>query len=239
MSSFGIRIFRENGADNFSKIHKLLLSAQSKFFLKAFTGDWKVCWNLNYLIIRHVDAKQIDSDGCVDLEEDNVEAMARFMYIFDYNLSGISWDGFSPMVFNIKVYSIADKYDIPALQVLAKEKFEKAVRVCWDMADFPDAIAQVYDSTPGQELRKGIESMVCIHIDELLSKLRFRNVLEETVEFASAIVQQLNKNRASSCKKYRYPSCNKQWEAILPKGSCCYYTHCGKNRSDWASFLVK
>lgn len=53
------------------------------------------------------------------------------------------------MIFNARVYGIADKYDVPALKSQAKEKFEKVVETCWDMDDFPHAIAEVYSSTPG------------------------------------------------------------------------------------------
>ncbi|KAF2106549.1 hypothetical protein BDV96DRAFT_590806 [Lophiotrema nucula] len=56
--------------------------------------------------------------------------MLQFLYTFDYDSSGRAENSSSPMVFNVKVYSIADKYDIPALKSQAKHKFETTVGTC-------------------------------------------------------------------------------------------------------------
>jgi speckle-type POZ protein len=63
--------------------------------------------------------------------------MLNFMYLFSYDASGSDQARASPMIFNVKVYSIADKYDVVALKSQAKEKFEKAAKSCWSMEDFP------------------------------------------------------------------------------------------------------
>ncbi|PQE26690.1 BTB POZ domain protein [Rutstroemia sp. NJR-2017a BBW] len=69
--------------------------------------------------------------------------MLQFMYNFDSDASGNTKSSSSPMVFNAKVYSIADKYEILALKSQAKQKFETTVDTCWDMDDFLYAIAQL------------------------------------------------------------------------------------------------
>jgi speckle-type POZ protein len=56
--------------------------------------------------------------------------MLHFMYLFDYDASGSDQAPVSPMIFNVKVYSIADKYDVPMLKSQAREKFEKVVKTC-------------------------------------------------------------------------------------------------------------
>lgn len=204
------------------KIHKLILCTQSKYFSKAFNGDWKE-----------------SADGAVRLEGDDVsavEAMLQFMYTFDYDASGGAEHSSSPMVFNVRVYSIADKYDVPALKSQAKQKFETTVETCWDMDDFPYAVAQVYNSTPSvdRDLRKVVVDVACKHINELLLKQGFRDVLEETVGFASDIAQLL----AKSQNKYRCPKCGRQWEAELPAGGSYYCIYCGGHYSNWASYIV-
>jgi hypothetical protein len=67
-----------------------------------------------------------------ELEEDVsvFEAMLHFMYLFDYDASGRDQAPISSMIFNVKVYSIADKYDVPMLKSQAREKFEKVVKTC-------------------------------------------------------------------------------------------------------------
>lgn len=186
----------------------------------------------------------------IHLEGDDssaVEAMLQFMYSFDYDASGNADSSASPMVFNVKVYSVADKYDVPALKSQARQKFETTVETCWNMDDFPDAIVQVYNSTTSIDrgLRDVVVGIACKHIDGLLSKQGFRDVLEETLGFASDIAQFLakgqkktDKKKPAGQKKYRCPGCNQQWEAILSAGSNYYCISCGGYRSDWPSYVV-
>jgi speckle-type POZ protein len=182
--------------------------------------------------------------GAIRLEGDDLsaaEAMLRFMYTFDYDASGSAENSFSPMVFNVKVYSIADKYDVPALKSKAEQKFEAAVAVGWDMDDFPDAIAQVYNSTPSVDrgLREIVTETACKHVKELLLKPGFRDVLDETVGFASDIAQLLAESKNQKQRsKYRCPSCRHNWEAVLPSGGSYHCIYCGFQRSDWSSYAV-
>ncbi|PQE33412.1 BTB POZ domain protein [Rutstroemia sp. NJR-2017a WRK4] len=213
------------------KIHKLVLCAQSNYFSKAFQGDWKE-----------------STDGHITLKEDDVsavEAMLRFMYTFDYDASSSAKSSSSPMVFNAKVYSIADKYEVLSLKSYAKQKFETTVETCWDMDDFPHAIAEVYNSTPSvdQGLRKVVVDAACKHLDQLLSKQGFRDMLEGTEGFAPDVVQTLAKcqkqSETPSQIKYRCPNCQKQWEAVLPSAGESYYCiYCGNRRANWTSYIV-
>lgn len=121
----------------------------------------------------------------IELKEDDfrvVEAMLHFMYRFDYDGSGNDQGRVSPMLFNVQVYGIADKYGILALKSVAKEKFDKAVRTCWDMDDFAHVITEIYSSTPSTDrgLRDTVVDVAHEHIRALLEKDDFRGVLEET-----------------------------------------------------------
>ncbi|KAF1993612.1 hypothetical protein P154DRAFT_477289 [Amniculicola lignicola CBS 123094] len=214
------------------KIHKLVLCAQSTYFSKAFNGEWK---------------ESVDSS--IRLEGDDlsvVEAMLQFMYTFDYNASGSAENSPSPMVFNVKMYAVAEKYDIPALKSQSKHKFETTVETCWKMDDFSYAVAQIYNSTPSTDrgLRKVATEAACEHINELLPKQGFRDVLDETVGFASDIAQLLAKNlkgkqKQSEGRKYQCPNCHNQWEAVLPLQSTYYCIRCGSPRSNWSSYIVE
>lgn len=115
--------------------------------------------------------------------------MLRFMYAFDYDGSGNDQERVSPMIFNAEVYSIADKYDVQALKIRAKEKFDKAVWTCWDMDDFPRAITEVYSSTPSTDkgLRDALVEIAFQNINALLKKPDFQDVLEDTAGFAAGL----------------------------------------------------
>lgn len=66
------------------------------------------------------------------------------MYGFEYDSSGSDLGRVSPMLFNIKVYQVADKFEVPQLKQKAKDKFETIARTCWEMDDYPIAISEAY-----------------------------------------------------------------------------------------------
>jgi speckle-type POZ protein len=170
--------------------------------------------------------------------------MLNFMYLFDYNASSGDQARASPMIFNAKVYSIADKYDVMALKSQAKEKFEKAAKSCWNMEDFPPAISEVYSSTPATDrgLRGLVVEISCTHIDALLARQDFRNVLEETVGFAADVTQfmaaDVTQLLASNFKEYKCPNCGNHWKAVLSGGSTYYCVRCGGSRANWEQYVV-
>lgn len=51
------------------------------------------------------------------------------------------------LVQHTRVYALAEKYDIPSLKQLAKNKFEMAMACWYDSPEFADAIEEVYCST--------------------------------------------------------------------------------------------
>lgn len=166
--------------------------------------------------------------------------MLHFMYTFDYTVSGNNQERASPMIFNVEVYSIADKYCILGLKTRAKKKFDKAVKTCWDMDDFAHAITEVYSSTPSTDrgLRDTIVEVARKNISTLLQKEDFRSVLEETVGFAADVAQLMEQSDSSPLEEFLCPNCEKTWEAFLQPGTN-YCLRCGHKRTDWASQVVQ
>lgn len=56
-------------------------------------------------------------------------------------------DSESNLVLHTRVYSLAEKYDIPSLKQLAKTKFEMAMACYYDSPEFAEAIEEVYCTT--------------------------------------------------------------------------------------------
>ena len=167
--------------------------------------------------------------------------MFEFMYTFDYDSSGRGETSSSPMVFNVKVYSIADKYDVQALKLQAKKKFMETISVCWDMDDFPDAVAQVYCSTPTSDrgLREAVSDITCKNIDRLFAKERFEEILEETTGFASDVVKSLAAEKKGTQSTYKCNGCDNTWKSEVLENDTYYYCiRCGDRCSDWASKAV-
>ena len=190
------------------------------------------------------DHHQEAADGIIELKEDNVravEAMLHFMYTFDYDGSGNDQERISPMLFNTEVYSIGEKYAISALKQRAKEKFDKVVRICWDMDDFAPAVTKIYNSTPSTDkgLRGTVVKVAHEHVSALLLKNDFRVVLEETAGFAADVTRLLVRGDNPSLVNYRCPNCFNVWRAVLSSTSAYYCIYCGFKSSDWASCAVK
>lgn len=53
----------------------------------------------------------------------------------------------SHLLLHTRVYSLAEKYDIPSLKALAQRKFEMAMACYYDSSEFAEAIEEVYCST--------------------------------------------------------------------------------------------
>lgn len=164
------------------------------------------------------------------------------MYGFDYISSGSESSRVSPMLFNVKVYHIADKYDIPQLKEVAKKKFETAVKTCWQMDDFPIAITEVYSGTlkTDRGLREPLVNISTEHIDQLQEEDGFRSALESTAGFAMDLALSLAQRNAqiSTKTKYRCPSCTTKWFLECIGGKVQFCPNCGNSRSNWSAYIV-
>lgn len=80
------------------------------------------------------------------------------------------------------VYSIAVKYDMELLKVLADRKFRN-VDCCtaWKCEDFPEIVDTVFETTPDtdQGLRVAVTHICADHIDEALASEKWNAFFEE------------------------------------------------------------
>ncbi|KAB8263878.1 BTB/POZ protein [Aspergillus pseudonomiae] len=164
-------------ADQEFKVHRLVVCGQSAYFSRLFKGNWTE-----------------SVDNTVQLKSDDpraIEAMIHFMYGFEYDSSGSNLGRVSPMLFNINVYQVADKFGVPQLKQKAKEKFEAIARTCWVMDDYPTAISEAYQRTHKEDrgLRDILVHISHEHLEKLLENEDFRTVLEETLGFAADLVK--------------------------------------------------
>ncbi|KAJ5915080.1 BTB/POZ protein [Penicillium verhagenii] len=163
--------------------------------------------------------------------------MIHFMYGFDYDSSGSDFGRVSPMIFNIRLYQVADKYFVPQLKKKAKDKFEQIAKTCWEMDDFPVAIAEAYQRTQkhDRDLRELVVKTSQDHVVELVKNEKFCSVLEEITGFAADLALSLSKavkavNRNTSCA-----SCYKTW--TLYESGACYCPYCGDSNIAPQHFL--
>jgi len=201
-------------------------------------GTGKYAWYEQFHLVCNINKRdQEAAEGTIELPDDDlpiVEAMLNFLYHFDYQAST------SPMIFNAKVYGIADKYNIPTLKSKAIEKSRKSVETCWSMDDFPHAIREIYSSTPGNDrgLRDLVVKIACEHMETLSEQPEFRILLEEAYGFAADVVLFMARGSFERIKTHKCPNCGKTWEGVAPSGPNYYCLRCGSYRSDWEAHVV-
>lgn len=87
---------------------------------------------------------------------------------------------------NAQMYVIADKYGIPGLKELAKEKFELALESDWQDLTFISVIEFVYGPTSptNSDLRGVVTKFALQHIPVLKAQQQFHTVLKAYPDFA-------------------------------------------------------
>jgi len=166
-------------------VHRVILSAQSEFFEKAFLGPWKVSPSYEWGAVIHFWQESVDRVITLQL--------IRFMYTLDYKYCHIAGNNTAAgsisveaITFHARLYSYGEKYLIPDLKQVAWEKcmvelyqlLPPAIDV--DGFDkFPEAITEIYSSTPENDcgLRDLMASHCSAHLTELLEKEGFLNAL--------------------------------------------------------------
>lgn len=99
----------------------------------------------------------------------------------------------------IKMYAIADKYELDKLKEVAKTAFENAARHHWDTDEFVFAVRGVYTTTPESDrgLRDIVKNITWCHRDILLARKDVQEVLEKLEGFSMDLVRELCKTASS------------------------------------------
>lgn len=100
----------------------------------------------------------------------------------------------SSLLFNAKVYIIADKYMIPALKNLAHEKFTKSLREHWNTPEFTAGAEFLWENTPGSDvlLRRALVTTAATYINVLLDRGEFVEFMSEYGDFAVGVMKKIN-----------------------------------------------
>ena len=98
------------------------------------------------------------------------------------------------IIVSLRVYVMADKYDVPALKLLAKERFVRTVENFWlTYADFPAVVDELFASTmPNDPLQIFVcELVVCqYHVDPDV-RARMKPVMERHSGFAVGVLEKM------------------------------------------------
>ncbi len=98
----------------------------------------------------------------------------------------------SPKLFiPLRLYIMADKYDVPALRLLARDRFYRAAEAHWEDSDcFPDVVDELYSSTPETEtaMREIVCRLVGCQVRDRDLRAKMEPVMRKHGEFAVGVL---------------------------------------------------
>jgi len=104
-----------------------------------------------------------------------------------------------PTLFSsVRVYALADKYDIPPLKELARQRFCNWAEDNWACEDFSAIAREVFESTPKDDrgLRDVIIQLVANHADIFIQKDGLRQLIEDIGDLGLGVLCQLLKTHS-------------------------------------------
>lgn len=118
-----------------------------------------------------------------------VEAMISFMYNLEYEICENKLEvdhEASAMLFDVHMYQMADKYEIPSLKEVSMNGFRSLATRYWNLRLFSHAIVEVYSTTPRQDrgLRNIVIEISNQHRYDLSKREDFLEAIEATPTFA-------------------------------------------------------
>ncbi|KAM0432994.1 hypothetical protein ACHAPT_004699 [Fusarium lateritium] len=96
------------------------------------------------------------------------------------------------MALPLRLYVMADKYDVAALRLLARDRFYRAVELEWEYAEcFPDIVDELYLCTPQTDT--AMREIVCRMVGSRILSTRVREkmkpVMEKHGDFAVGVME--------------------------------------------------
>ncbi|KAF7196274.1 hypothetical protein HII31_02341 [Pseudocercospora fuligena] len=241
-------------------VHKSIISSRCAFFAKACDGRFKVCKTWQELAKSSTDIKKEGPERKVSLPADDpraVHAMLSFIYRCEYNDAEPkmgSKEDMPPILFNLEVTVIADKYDLPELRSLALEKFMVRAQTDWRSHGFAMAVRAMYkmDSSIYTPFRE-CSVKVCVenareifsgetggdHVESLLEAIR--SIPSLGADLAQSLLQtqstqsRLNRVARSDDRRYECVSCGDSFvmrDVAEIANASFHCPFCGKEE-DW------
>jgi len=102
------------------------------------------------------------------------------------------------LISSVRVYTIADKYGIPPLKELARQRFCDWAETNWLHEDFCDIAQEIFSSTAHNDrgLRDVVVQIVAMHANNLIQKDEFRSLMEEVGDLGLGILCQVLKQHS-------------------------------------------
>lgn len=177
------------------KVHKAIICTHSKVLAAMSDAGFKESSTAN-LLLEHDDPAA-------------VECMIKFLYTGDYDDN--TTDVNSSLMFHVRVYALAEKYDIEGLKRLTEFGVEEIAdgQMC---QNFPAIVAAVFESTPSSDrgLRDVVSRICANHIDAILIDKTWKETLASNGEIGLAIFTLARQNSVVEVAKATKQAENQQ-----------------------------
>jgi hypothetical protein len=101
---------------------------------------------------------------------------------------------------NMRVYALAEKYEIHQLKEFAKSRFSKQAWDNWSSLEFLDVLGWVFDSTPSsdQGLRDVVTQVCSKNIRSLITNETFRNTITDIPCLGTSLLQRVSEETGAT-----------------------------------------
>lgn len=167
----------------------------------------------------------------IKMNDDDLEALlALLQYLYTYNYKTVSsnteYKVAYEMRFQVKVYAIADKYDIPELKKLATNRFELTLskeHKGYESFMFYKVVRDVYTSTPDSD--RGLRNLVlkaCTkYHDDVLLEPRFVKMADQLPGFWKEYLREVLDYPQEEPGTYRCSICSEMWNSFPSSAQKC------------------
>lgn len=159
----------------------------------------------------------------IDLPDDDrhaVDALLRYLYTANYDDEAAIADA-APILFNVHVHTIADKYNIPILCRLAEAKFADRASREWKTEGFAEAVKEMYATSPDSKkiLQDSAVAHAVEHAKELFTNDQslFQKIAQTVAPFAygvsaKLIASRLEQNDQAPTVARKCRACGLRWK---------------------------
>ncbi|CAG8898379.1 unnamed protein product [Penicillium egyptiacum] len=206
--------------DQALKVHRLVVCGRSETFCRFFSDVPSL--------------QESEKAHVLEMKDEHprvVEAMIRSFYGLHYDIN--QSHQMCPILFNVKVYAIADKFEVEYLKIQAKLTFVTLAQDHWNSDEFLTAACEAYKTTPKSDrgLRDVVVAVCQKHRKELRDRKAFEKLIEETPGLATDLVllshrwlPQSASTRVRLVQSFSCLSCFAKWQ--IQVGLAEYFTAC-------------
>jgi len=175
-----------------------------------------------------------------DEEIDDPKVLGSVIYYLYHHEYNDAQDDVTPIVHNVRVFTMADRFFIHPLKKLAAEKFAACCKDDWNTDEFATVVEEIYTKAPQEDntLKKIAISTVKEHAKELRKTededSRFREVINRVPSVGADLFYQISlvdSLKTFKCTWYKCPSCDSVFVTRKPHSVERRFTGCGCYRS--------